>query len=198
MPGGTTKGKCCKGVAGMRTDNNWIQTYTGRQFWPTNPRSEDVCIEDIAHALSMKCRYTGHCKRFYSVAEHSVLVAEILPDAAKLWGLMHDAAEAYMPDVARPIKREISVLLEMDNRITIAIAEAFGLSLPMPAEVHDADLVLLATERRDLMALPPRPWISTERVMPLAREIIGVAPPMAKELFLKSWLTLTARSIDVE
>ena len=58
---------------------DWMQTYTGRQFWPIDPRANEVHIEDIAHALSMMCRYNGHCRTFYSVAEHSVLVSQHVP-----------------------------------------------------------------------------------------------------------------------
>lgn len=65
---------------------DWIQTFTGRRFWPLDPRPEDVCIEDIAHALSLKCRFGGHCTRFYSVAEHSVHVSNYVPAEFALWG----------------------------------------------------------------------------------------------------------------
>lgn len=83
---------------------DWIQTYTGRQFWPLDPKPEEVCIEDIAHALSQQCRYAGHTIRFYSVAQHSVEIALRVPRAAALWGLLHDAAEAYLVDLPRPVK----------------------------------------------------------------------------------------------
>jgi hypothetical protein len=78
---------------------SWIQTVSGRQFWPLAPKAEDVDIGDIAHALAMKCRYSGHTQKFYSVAEHSVHISLALlrdgwnPTTA-LWGLLHDAAEA--------------------------------------------------------------------------------------------------------
>lgn len=88
--------------ANIRSD--WMQTYTGRVFWPLEPRPEDVDIVDIAHALANLCRYGGHSKVFYSVAHHSVLVSQIVPPADALWGLMHDSAEAYVIDLIRPIK----------------------------------------------------------------------------------------------
>ena len=82
----------------------WIQTYTGRQFWPLDPRIEDIDIHDIAHALSHQCRYSGHCLRFYSVAEHSVLLSHHVAGEHMLWALLHDAWEAYLaaiPEVER-------------------------------------------------------------------------------------------------
>lgn len=77
---------------------DWMQTYTGRQFWPLDPLPEDVFIEDIAHALSMQCRYAGHVTRFYSVAEHSVLIARCAPPEAKLYALLgaSDAFEQFI------------------------------------------------------------------------------------------------------
>jgi hypothetical protein len=73
---------------------DWMQTFTGRRFWPLDPRGEDVLIEDIAHALSLLTRYGGHCTRFYSVAEHSVLLARAATPENALWLLLHDASEA--------------------------------------------------------------------------------------------------------
>ena len=84
---------------------DWIQTFTGRAFYVLDPRPEDVDIEDIAHALSMQCRFAGHCREFYSVAQHSVTASWLVPPEDALWGLLHDAAEAYVVDLPRPIKR---------------------------------------------------------------------------------------------
>ena len=74
---------------------SWLQTYTGKKFYPFDPREEEVDILDIAHALSQLCRFGGHTKEFYSVAEHCVLVSMCCPSEVKLLGLLHDAAEAY-------------------------------------------------------------------------------------------------------
>jgi hypothetical protein len=87
---------------------DFMQTYTGRQYWPMDPRPHEVYIEDIAHSLSLQCRYAGHCIKFYSVAEHSVLIARHLaatraPEVA-FAGLLHDAPEAYCVDIPRPLK----------------------------------------------------------------------------------------------
>lgn len=93
--------------AQLSQDNSWIQTFSGRQFFPLEPRVEDVCIEDIAHGLSNLCRYAGHCECFYSVAQHCLLVSRVVPREHALRGLLHDASEAYLIDVPRPIKHSI-------------------------------------------------------------------------------------------
>jgi 5'-deoxynucleotidase YfbR-like HD superfamily hydrolase len=173
-------------------DSKWIQTYTGRAFWPLDPNPAHVCIEDIAHALAMKCRYTGHCLMFYSVAQHAVLVSHIVPPEDALWGLMHDASEAYLPDVARPVKRNIPGFSGIEDRVMEAIATHFGMSWPMPESIKHADLVMLATERRDLMASPPFQWVSTENIEPMADEIGALYPMASKSLFLSRWRELTA------
>ncbi|MFB1482233.1 hypothetical protein [Corallococcus sp. RDP092CA] len=139
---------------------DWIQTYSLRQFWPLDPRAEDVAIEDISHALSMMCRFTGHVHHFYSVAEHSVRVSEyaesIAPAALRVlvarWGLLHDASEAYLVDVARPVKRlpGMAPYREAEALVMAAIIERFGLCPKEPAEVREADMRLLYTEARDL------------------------------------------------
>ena len=183
-----------------RSRGDWIQTFTGRQFWPLDPRAEDVCLLDIAHALAMKCRYTGHSLTFYSVAQHSVLVSVCCENVGSVeaarWGLLHDAAEAYLPDVARPIKGELVGYQAIEDRIMAVIAEVFGLELPIPEYVHQADLKLLATECRDLMAPPPRPWISIEQIEPLAKQIESWTPVIAKCFFLNACRRLGVEKND--
>jgi hypothetical protein len=151
-----------------RDANTWIQTYTGRQFWPLSPIPEDISIRDIAHALSMICRYTGHCKEFYSVAEHSCRVCDILPEEWKLFGLLHDASEAYLCDVASPVKSMLTNYNYYEQLLMRQVWLRFKLQptwkpslwliFSLPAEVHEADRVLLATEVRDLLGPPPAPW----------------------------------------
>jgi hypothetical protein len=142
----------------------WIQTYTGRHFWPLNPRAEDVSIADIAHALGMKCRFNGHTREFYSVAEHCVVLANFLADDKEVarYALMHDAAEAYWPDVPRPIKQAVPILKEYENQIERAIFEKFGLEFPMPeriaATVKAADTRILLDERDRFLPNPPQEW----------------------------------------
>ena len=106
-------------------DERWIQTYTGKKFFPMNPKTEDLDIIDIAHALSMKCRFVGHTKQFYSVAQHSVIVSWNCSNPHL--GLLHDAAEAYLPDVPAPIKDLYTQHIEMEEKICNLIFAWCGL-----------------------------------------------------------------------
>lgn len=134
---------------------SWMMTYTGRAFYPYDLRVEDFCIEDIAHALALLCRYGGHCKRFYSVAEHSVLVSRMVPKEHAFAGLMHDATEAYLVDMPRPIKVGFPQYKEMEAKLWLAIAERFGLAPEHPAEVDRADSEALWHEMAALLEPVP-------------------------------------------
>lgn len=136
--------------------------YTGTwlrgRFYPLDPRPEEVKIEDIAAGLSKQCRFNGHIDRFYSVAEHSVIASTLTTDIhlAK-WLLMHDAPEAYIGDMVRPLKAVIPQFQEIEDRIMTAIAERVGLDGDMPAEVKTIDNIMCSTEKRDLIPGSP-PW----------------------------------------
>lgn len=130
---------------------NFMQTWSGRLYWPLDPRPEDIRIEDIAHSLAMQCRYGGHCRSYYSVAEHSVLVSRIVPTELALIGLLHDATEAYLSDVIRPLKRHLTNYKEIEEFNWRAIAERFDLPTMMPEAIHRADAALLHTEMLTLM-----------------------------------------------
>lgn len=137
-----------------RDGDYWMETFTGRKFWPLDPSAEDVCIEDIAHALSLICRFGGHVREFYSVAQHSCYVADIVfarePQHA-LVALMHDAAEAYTGDVVRPIKRGNPVYGAAEAAVWSCIAKRFGLPVELPAVVKWADNVVLWNEHAQIM-----------------------------------------------
>jgi len=127
-------------------ETDWIETFTGKRFYPFEPNPADIDIQDITHALSLICRYNGHCDHFYSVAQHSVLVSELVPKQYALDGLLHDAAEAYIGDIPPPIKKELPKFQEAERRLEVLIAEVFGVSFPIPAVVKTADSALLAAE----------------------------------------------------
>ncbi len=154
----------------LPTTVTWIQTYSGKQFFPLDPRIDDIDIRDIAHALSLQCRFNGHCRTFYSVAEHSVRVSEHVPPRLARWGLLHDAAEAYLSDLPRPVKQQIESYVAMEERLLRLIAERFELSWPIPETVLEVDTRLLATEARDLMGAPPQPW-DLDGLSPLSEPI---------------------------
>ena len=152
---------------------HWITTYTGKKFHFLDPQPDEIDIIDIAHHLSLVCRFVGACREFYSVAEHSVRVAEIVPDEYKLHALLHDASEAYIPDLPRPEKAEIPKFKLIENVILQAIWDKYvpnnwRLDLRI---IKEADNILLATEARDLMdntndwAELPKPLI--EIIQPL-------------------------------
>ena len=136
---------------------NWMQTYSGGKFWAVDPRPEEVVIEDIAHALSNMCRYAGHCNKFYSVAEHSVLVSEWLLNNGHshhaLWGLLHDASEAYLVDIPRPIKPSLTNYYDLEAELMKVICEKYGLEAEMPDIVKYADNHILADERNQNMKM---------------------------------------------
>ena len=147
---------------------SWIQTFTGRKFDVLNPRAEDVCWLDIAHSLAHQCRFNGHTKQFYSVAHHSVLASQHVPERFALRALLHDAAEAYIGDMPKPVKEQFPEFSIMEDQIMAAVHEAADL-VPMrmlPFEeaseidlwVSGIDNRLLMTERDQLMAEPPEPW----------------------------------------
>jgi hypothetical protein len=166
----------------------WMQTATGRQVYPLDPRVEDICIEDIAHALSNQCRFAGHVRHFYSVAQHSVLVSYCCKPEDALWGLLHDATEAYLVDVPTPVKRFLSEYKGYENALEKVICDRFLLQRGMPPSVHKADAVLLATEARDLMGPPPASWGPMQE--PLRMVIIPWDPGLAKRKFLQRFVAL--------
>lgn len=142
----------------MTSRGDWIQTAMGRQFWPIDPRADEVFIDDIAHALSMLCRFGGHCRRFYSVAEHSVLMSRAAPPEFKRWALLHDASEAYLVDVPRPIKPFLVGYDEAETKIMQAVAARFGLKGSLPDQVKRMDRAILMDEQQQNMAPAPVPW----------------------------------------
>ncbi len=168
---------------------DWIQTFTGRRFFPLDPDPVEIDIRDIAHALSLQCRFNGHCRTFYCVADHSVRVAEIAGEQDALWGLLHDAAEAYVADLPRPFKRGMDLYQQIEDNLLRVIVRHFGLPWPMPAPVRQADEIMLATEQRDLMAPPPEPW--GIRAKPLPDTVVPLTAHEAERLFLQRFQRLT-------
>jgi hypothetical protein len=130
-----------------------ITTYSGVRFFPFLPSPGDILIEDIAHALSQLCRFGGHTRVFYSVAEHSVHVSQLcLPDDA-LAGLLHDATEAYLGDVIAPLKElpEFVAYRAAERNLHRVIAQRFGFPAEEPRSVTQADQTMLRIEIRDVL-----------------------------------------------
>ena len=133
-----------------------IETYTGGRFRPLDPRPADVRLADIAAGLARTCRYGGHCRQFYSVAQHSLLVSREFDDPRlQLLGLLHDAGEAYLGDIPRPVKAEFDRLAATEAEIRDAVWTAVGIDPPTTSEwerVMAADDRLLAYEADRLLA----------------------------------------------
>lgn len=173
-----------------------ILTCGGSYFNFLNPHENEFRIEDIAHALSNVCRFAGHTREFYSVAQHSVLVSRITarlaphPKNILDWGragLLHDAAEAYIGDITQPLKQLLPDYKVIEKNVEDALFKAFGLDFPFPDEVKQADMILLATEKRDLMPPHEDEWLLIKGVTPMAEIINPWGPAKAEREFLMMW-----------
>ncbi len=141
---------------------SWIQTYTGKKFDVRQPRPEDVCWMDIAHSLSQQCRFNGHTKHFYSVAQHCWIMSLNVPQEFALYALLHDAAEAYIGDMPAPVKQLFPEFSVMEDMLLSCIYKAAGIPEPSAealAVVKEYDLRMLMTERQQLLGEPPEPWL---------------------------------------
>lgn len=173
---------------------DWIQTFTGRQFWPLDPRVDEIDIRDIAHSLSLQCRYNGHCKQFYSVAEHSVHVCMATSKPNQLTALLHDATEAYLCDLPRPVKHSVVGYKEAEAVVERVIAEKFGTTCPLPDEVHELDARICLDERYQIMGPLPALWGEPFASMkPIGVRLRCLEPIRAEAAFLAAFDWLTER-----
>lgn len=170
---------------------SWILTARGRHFDYLDPRLDDIDILDIAQGLANECRFGGHTRGFYSVAQHAWLASQIVPPEHALEALLHDASEAYCKDIPLPLKLLLPDYRDIEARVDGAIRAAFGLPLTMSPAVKQADRVLLATERRDLMPADETPWAILDGIEPLPRKITTMQPSRAQAVFLKRYVELT-------
>lgn len=173
------------------TTNSTIQTFTGEMFDVFSPHMEQINLKDISHALSMLCRYGGHSREFYSVAEHCVLMAEHFvgrgeKDLARA-ALLHDATEAYMGDVVRPLKGQLPLYREVEGRLQTLIFMKYGIYDQVPHGVKEADL-RITTDERDMLMLP-RPW-SIDPVEPLGVMLQCWTHDQAEQAWLDSYWRL--------
>lgn len=176
--------------------NPVILTASGRFFEFRDPAPQSIHLADIARSLSRICRFTGHTTKFYSVAQHSVLVSECLPRHLQLQGLLHDAAEAYLGDVSSPLKQLLPEYKTLERRVEAAIADKFGLPLKLDPMVKYIDLRLLVTERRDLMpaalnhAEDVEAWEWLSDYEPIPHRIVPKSPDDAYQSFIDRYLEL--------
>lgn len=170
------------------TAATFIETYTGRAFWPLHPTVEALSVIDIAHALSNQCRYSGHVKWFYSVAQHCVLLAKWLQERGGspedcLQILMHDAPEAYLVDIPRPVKQYMPQYRVWDKAINDKVREWMGWSdKPMPTMQDELDSRIIVDERAQLMSNSGLDW--GHDLAPLGIVIEPWEPEYAEKAFL--------------
>jgi len=185
----------------------WVETASGKRFSLSEPRPEDVCIEDIAHGLALICRYTGQCDRFYSVAEHSVLCACLAKwdgESAdvRMACLLHDAAEAYIGDINGQVKKEmrdrgVRELDFLEDAVIFTVLQGLGLErlYPVPDVASSIDKTLFLVEEREMMPsrgdwLPadwPQPPSERDWMPLLLDEQIGMDRQKAEAAFLRHY-----------
>jgi uncharacterized protein len=193
----------------MNRQGDYIETYTGIKFYPLDPRLDEICIEDIAHSLSLQCRFNGHCDIFYSVAEHSV---RCLHEFRKLAGihnanphilmrvLLHDSAESFLCDIPRPLKPYLKGYDAAENLLLGVIYEKFGINVFSHSEaplfeskidpddlLKEVDLILLATEALSL-GMNVSEW--NLPFPPLKEQIIPWTSRKSEDAFLSHFKTL--------
>lgn len=176
-------------LPGTPRRGEWIQTFRGTQFHPLDPRPEDIHIEDIAHSLSMQCRYAGHSLKFYSVAEHCVLLSLAVEPVHALAALLHDGEEAYLPDMVRPTKRSFPEYVKYGDTLRRMIFTKYGLAPEIPDAVHKADDRICADEKAQNMA--PCQW--KHNPPPLGVNLRFWGPEEAEQAFLQRFEELTER-----
>ncbi len=178
---------------------SWFTLASGRRFRPFAPRVEDIHIEDIALSLSNLCRFSGHCHKFYSVAEHSVHCSEVVPEEFAFAALMHDATEAYVGDVITPIKKYLRDFESLEEEVWRTICDKFELEFELPSSVRWADLAVLKAEARDLLAPFGEPKFEQINVEPpeglhIWNSELGIepwTPEVARYRFLRRFYELT-------
>lgn len=168
----------------------WILTQSGQQFDLLRPTASMIKPVDIAHALSRLCRFNGHTRAHYSVAQHSLIVASLVPVEHQLVALLHDATEAYIGDMTRPLKAVMPEYQHVERQIWIAVCDRFDIPIDLPACVKQADMVALATERRDLMPEHPGAWDCLHGIVPREDVIVPFSAESASIMFFSRLMDL--------
>lgn len=194
-------------MTGEMRRGDWIQVHSGGAMWPLDPRPDEIHIEDVAQSLAHLCRFGGQCREFHCVAQHSVFVSHLCEEQSAnespekrrlnaLAGLLHDAPEAYICDIPRPVKAQLPTFREIEDGIWRACALKWGLSDPITGEyLYDLDVVsrcddlALVTEKRDLMAVQIS-WGPMDAIVPDPRPIKPLPPEEARALFMERFREL--------
>jgi uncharacterized protein len=176
------------------THGPWMQTYLQNKFHPFSPVLDEIHIEDIAHSLSNICRFNGHCKKFYSVAEHSVYVSCFVPPGFELEGLLDDAAEAYIGDMIRPVKYELPDYQLIDDKLSETIRRKFGLPEDRSQEVIKIDNAVLYDESIQCMGGQVEDWCLPEK--PTGVKIEFWLPEQAEIFFIDRYWELATKHLS--
>lgn len=171
-------------------DGHWIATSKVKHFYFLDPKPEDILIEDIAHALSLQCRFGGHTAKFYSVAEHSVRVANELYVLGLGWiyalaGLFHDAEEAYLPDIPRPVKHMMPEAKKIYAVLSQAIHRRFGVSGVDPIVIKEVDNSACLSEAK-YFGIYDEKWADLGNPLSSFADV-GWSPSLAEKMFLESY-----------
>jgi hypothetical protein len=180
-------------------DPSVFDTYTGKVVSAINFTEDMIDIKDIAHSLSLQCRFNGHVREFYSVADHSLFVSNIVEVDYKYSSdrsqymtvyaaLLHDASEAYLPDIPRPTKYSIKGLKEIENKIQGVIVKHFNIVGPEWSNIHEADELALSTEADQLMITQGKGWSGLP--IPLNYKFRLMFPKEAEAQFLSRFYWL--------
>lgn len=176
--------------------DDWIQTFSGKHFYVMNPTEDMICLEDIAHALGNVCRFAGHCGSFYSVAEHSVWVSELVEPEHRIAALFHDASEAYIADIARPFKPFFENYKTIEDNIMKVIAKKFGFDYPLHQSIHEADNAQLKIEAKYL--LTDCGWANEIKTTMRGTPPWGFTPNEAEHLFINAYKQYLKGNADAE
>ncbi len=180
-----------------RLESIYVSTCSGNRFYPAVPCINEVAIEDIAQGLAYQCRFNGQTRTFYSVAQHSLIVASLVPVRLRLAALLHDAAEAYLGDMVKPLKDFFPEFSEIEKKVMAIIGERFAVAAFDTPAIKRADLIALATEKRDLMPNSTEPWPSLQGLQPMPKRILPMGPPEAKAIFLETYQQLACATLSI-
>ena len=185
---------------------NWLQTFTGARFYPSDPRPADIHIEDIAHALSYINRFGGHLPEPWTVAQHALVMAEFAPPRLRLATQMHDSPEAYLGDVVKPLKQMLPEYQRLEGTVYRAIFDRFEIGEPcericLDPIVEELDLRMLVTEAQQFIPHRIDAWDEQIGVEPLdvdLKSLRGESPQSVKAKFLRRFARYTEHPPDVD
>jgi hypothetical protein len=170
--------------------NQGIELLNGQMFDFFNPSATDVSIDELAHVLSNVCRFAGHVRYFYSVAQHLLNTSLIVDPPHEKAALLHDTSEAFTNDIVTPLKAVVPTFKEIETTIESDMAGRFGFQFPLAPEVKLADLQMLAIEKHILKPFPSH-WaildgIEYEHLLDRVR-MLPMTPDEARMAFLQRW-----------